>query len=106
MRLSLWLPPGCEGKELGGRSVFSGPPRIPREFSAVLGSLASVALSPDGDEAPVSGHFGESGLDVFCGGGLGARKRGGQEGVVGEEIDLPGQPRGGLEESLLCGGIE
>jgi hypothetical protein len=37
---------------------------------------------------PRSSHFGQRGLDMVSGGEFGARERGGDEGVMREEIDL------------------
>src|SRR6266702_8824716 len=53
-----------------------------------------------------SSHFGKSRLDVVGGGELGARERGGDEGVMREEIDLARQTRRRLEERFDGGRLE
>lgn len=53
-----------------------------------------------------SAGLGEGGLQVFGGNGLGLVECGGQEGVVGEQVELPRQPAGGLEKSLLRAWLE
>ena len=62
-----------------------------------------------GDVARLCGHLrdlGERGLDVLGGDGLGAGEGGGEERVMGEEVDLARQAAGGLEERLEGGGLE
>ena len=68
-----------------------GRPLVLRESVEALGSLASGALSFLDGEARRSGHFGQGGLDVIGGGDLRAGQRGGEQGVMGEEIDLARQ---------------
>ena len=43
---------------------------------------------------------------MLAGDGAGLVEGGGEEGVVREAVDLPGQAAGGLEESLEGGGLE
>ena len=78
------------------------PARCLRTWRRARSRVASVPVG----EGTGSGDFGQRGLDVIGGGELGASEGGGDQRVVGEQIDFARETGGGVEERFFGGRIE